>query len=170
MAELTIEETGGGAPLTVSAGALLLLPPADAPLLRCIAGFDQGDRWRWQWRPQPPRVVRYWFDCWPQPWMGVTVAEEMAFASDWDEGEARAALCRWGLRDVPWDRELLGLNRADALRLVLARADYGGCALLLMEQPDAGLTDDTWHNLEVQLRAWLARSGAMAMVTSHRVG
>lgn len=96
------------------------------------------------------------------------MAEELAFGQACSHQEMRLALARWRLDDLPLDREMCALNRWEAVRLMLARADLGGCELLLMEQPDAGLSDRELVQLLGLLRSWLARSGALGIVTCCR--
>ncbi|RMH51959.1 MAG: hypothetical protein D6682_03190 [Zetaproteobacteria bacterium] len=166
----TLHEVEGEERLRFGSGDLLWLPVGYAPALRLLAGFDTSGRWRVVWQGRPAAGVYYWFDCWPQPWMGVTVFEELAFGHRLTSSRAREALDRLGLLQdgVTLDRPMLVLERFDALRVALARALLCDCGLLLMEQPDAGISDAQRRWLRGWLRDWLRadRSRAVAVTSA----
>ena len=143
-------------------------PVTDQPLLRAIAGLDNHAPFAIHWQPSPATTVRYWFDCWPQPWMGVTVAEELGFGLAADQARMQRLLQQWQADGVALDQPMLQLRRPEALRIMLARTELGGCDLLLMEQPDGALSDSEAASITRLIRDWLQRSGAMAILTSHR--
>ncbi|MDX8414183.1 MAG: hypothetical protein R8J85_08870 [Mariprofundales bacterium] len=149
-------------------GEWLLRPISDRPLLRHIAGFEINVQWAVRWQPTAAERVCYWFDSWPQPWMGLTVAEELAFARDQLPDGVQEALTNWQLDDLSMDTPLLHVTHFEAVRVMLTRAELSGCDLLLMEQPDAALSDDEMNTLGTLLQSWLQRSNAMAMITTNR--
>lgn len=149
-------------------GEWLLRPISDKPLLRHIAGFEVHDDWSTHWKTTAASHMRYWFDSWPQPWMGITVAEELAFGQVASQSTMDETLSRWQLDALPMQTSLLTLTHFDAIRLMLARAELSACELLLMEQPDAGLSDAELQTLGGLLQSWLQRSDAMAIITTNR--
>lgn len=100
--------------------------------------------------------------------MGITVAEELGFALAADARRMQRALEEWQGGHIALDQPMLRLHRLDALRVALARATLGGCDLLLMEQPDAALSDAEAASIEQMIRAWTKRHAAITLITSHR--
>ncbi|MDQ6963894.1 MAG: hypothetical protein Q9M13_03115 [Mariprofundales bacterium] len=154
--------------LHLDGGSWCLLPVEGRAMLRHIAGFAVCDSWSLRWHSPVTKRVRYWFDSWPQPWMGLTVAEELAFGQAVAPAGVDAVLAHWQLDQLSRHTPLLELTRFDAVSLMLARAELGDAELLLMEQPDAALSDEELCRLSAMLRQWLQQSGAMAVITTSR--
>ncbi|MDQ6951744.1 MAG: hypothetical protein Q9M26_08775 [Mariprofundales bacterium] len=147
---------------------MVLNPPQlGRAMMRHIAGLEADARWRTEWQPKPASTIRYWFDCWPPPWMGLTVGEELAFGLHWQEERAQQVLAQWELSHLKRTQPTLALDHFDAVCLMLAHAELANCDLLLMEQPDAGLSIDQWQTFITMLKQWLARSQAIALITGH---
>ncbi len=137
-------------------------------MMRHLAGLEPNDRWQVEWQQAAATTIRYWFDCWPAPWVGLTVGEELAFGLDGSPEAAKQVLAGWHLDHLSLRQPTLPLERFDAVRLMLAHAELAHCDLALLEQPDAGLSADQCQQLFTLIRAWLNRSNAMAIATSAR--
>ena len=160
-------EARGGLLLDARGGEIALIHDLrlGRAILRHLAGLERNREWKTHWRPSPPTVIRYWFDCWPPPWMGLTVAEELAFGGS-DRKRWPDILARWRIDGLSWSQPTLELSRFDAVRLMLAKAELNGCELLLMEQPDAGFSRNERDRLFPLIDRWLMRSRALAVVTT----
>ncbi|MDX8409277.1 MAG: hypothetical protein R8J84_04425 [Mariprofundales bacterium] len=165
---LKILDQERGITISCHSDELLLLndPIQGRKMMRHLAGLEPNDRWLVEWQQPKATTIRYWFDCWPPPWMGLTVGEELAFGLDESPAAAEQVLAQWHLDPLPLNQSTLELERFDAVRLMLAHAELAHADLLLLEQPDAGLSSDQRQQLFTLIQAWLSRSGAMAIATS----
>ncbi len=92
----------------------------------------------------------------------------MVGVPDGDEAKARAALDRLGLSDHA-DRPVSALPYGLARTLEIARAIAGGCSVLLLDEPAAGLNSGETERLEALIRS-LKQDGLGILLIEHDMG
>ncbi|WP_318307739.1 branched-chain amino acid ABC transporter ATP-binding protein/permease [Amycolatopsis solani] len=99
---------------------------------------------------------------------GLSVRDNVGLACDgWgrraDPGRLEAVLERWAL--TAWlDRPVAVLPHGVRRWVELARLELGGCRVLLLDEPAAGLTDEEVEFLAGALRRWRADGCAVVLV------
>jgi NitT/TauT family transport system ATP-binding protein len=162
--------------LGVEAGDfLVLLGPSGcgkSTLLRLIAGLDQPDEGRLDWRDGPPGAGQIGFvfqDATLMPWASAAdnVALPLRLRGEATAlARAKAALTDVGLADFAGAKPS-ALSGGMRMRVSIARALVARPRLLLMDEPFAALDDFTRHRLQDEVLRLTAEHSCTVVFVTH---